>query len=99
MTLPRAMKKALRSTDLLSRHGGEEFVALLPHTDSPAAALVAEHLRAAVSDGGIATDLGVSGLTISAGVATARQSDSIDSLVRRADDAMLPRSPWAATEW
>ncbi len=83
-----AMKEALRTTDVLARHGGEEFVVLLPHTDSPAAGLVAEHLRAAVSDCRIATDLETSELTISAGVATARRGESIDSLVRRADEAL-----------
>lgn len=83
-----AMKKALRSTDILARHGGEEFVVLLPHTDSSAAGLVAEHLRAAVSDCRTEINLGITQVTICAGVAAARRGDSVDSLVRRADDAM-----------
>lgn len=81
-----AMRTTLRATDVLARHGGEEFVVLLPHTDSASAGLVAEHLRAAVSACRIST--GAVAPTTSAGVATARDGDTIDSLVRRADQAM-----------
>lgn len=40
----------LRSSDTLCRHGGEEFVALLPYTRHGDAAAVAEKLRAAVAE-------------------------------------------------
>lgn len=83
-----AMKKELRSTDVLARHGGEEFAVLLPHTDSAAAGLVAEHLRAAITACRVAIDAGADEQTASAGAATARRAESIDSLVRRADEAM-----------
>lgn len=83
-----AMKAVLRGTDVLARHGGEEFAALLPHTDSAAARVVAEHLCAAISSCRVATELGGDAPTASSGVATARRDESIDSLVRRADEAM-----------
>lgn len=84
----RAMKMELRSTDVLARHGGEEFAVLLPHTESAAAGLVAEHLCAAISECRVAIDAGADEQTASAGVATARRAESIDSLVRRADEAL-----------
>ncbi len=45
----KVMKDALRQSDLVFRYGGEEFVALLDHTDKKGAALVAERLRTLVN--------------------------------------------------
>jgi diguanylate cyclase (GGDEF)-like protein len=39
------MGARFRTTDIVSRWGGEEFVALLPRTSKPAAAMLAERLR------------------------------------------------------
>jgi diguanylate cyclase (GGDEF)-like protein len=39
------LKASVRTTDLAARYGGEELTIVLPHTDLPAAALVAENLR------------------------------------------------------
>jgi diguanylate cyclase (GGDEF)-like protein len=43
------MRKALRAVDTLGRWGGEEFIAILPEVDSPAALSAAERLREAVA--------------------------------------------------
>jgi diguanylate cyclase (GGDEF)-like protein/PAS domain S-box-containing protein len=70
----------LRASDFICRFGGEEFMALLPHTAEPEARTMAEKLRVAIED---ATVLGV---TISAGVATARPDDAdCDVAVLEAD--------------
>ena len=45
----RRFHRTLRSTDLLARWGGEEFVALLPNTPEPLAQQLGERLRGAVA--------------------------------------------------
>jgi two-component system, cell cycle response regulator len=43
-----ALRRCLRSTDVLGRYGGEEFLAVLPQVDRPAACAAAERLRQAL---------------------------------------------------
>jgi len=40
-----ALRSCLRATDVLGRYGGEEFLAVLPQVDLPAACTAAERLR------------------------------------------------------
>jgi diguanylate cyclase (GGDEF)-like protein len=62
-----------RITDFACRFGGEEFVVLLPQTDSHQAAQVADRLRLAVCSMKLTNEYGELGsVTISIGVATAR---------------------------
>lgn len=62
-----AQEDTVRESDIACRFGGQEFVALLPETDKPGAAVKAERLREAVSmtmmPGGVS-------VTLSIGVAT-----------------------------
>jgi diguanylate cyclase (GGDEF)-like protein len=84
-----AAQSALRQTDTLARHGGEEFVVLLPHTDAEGAYVVAEHLRAAIAAVSVASDQGPVRVTVSAGIAEALPGgDTVDRLVGRADQAL-----------
>lgn len=48
--LTKILKKNLRNSDILSRFGGEEFVALLPETNSQNAFLAGEKLRTEVEE-------------------------------------------------
>lgn len=48
--LAETMSAALRESDVIGRYGGEEFIVVLPHTDSTAAAEVAERIRASVAE-------------------------------------------------
>ncbi len=77
---------AHRAGDLAARYGGEEFCLLLPETGGDAALCVAERARAAVAALDLA-DLGIPGVTVSVGIASAVQTTP-DALVAAADAAM-----------
>jgi diguanylate cyclase (GGDEF)-like protein len=64
-------KELTRSTDFVTRYGGEEFVVLLPATDAESAHGIAERLRTAIEDLGILHESSPAGshLTVSIGVA------------------------------
>jgi diguanylate cyclase (GGDEF)-like protein len=84
-----ACRDALRHIDLFGRHGGEEFLVLLPDTRLAYAWPVAERLRtavAALSFEDIAPGLKV---TVSVGMAQLRAEDGgLRELVARADAAL-----------
>ena len=83
--LVEALKSKLRKYDCLARFGGEEFVVLLPQTDSGRALKVAERLRRGVLDDGFLKKYSVS---ISLGVTQYRDKDSIKRMISRADKAL-----------
>ena len=82
----------LRCTDLFGRYGGDEFVAILPETDLPTAAAIAERLREAVGEplpGAPALPCGIACVTISIGVAAVPPGgDCVDDLIAQADHAL-----------
>ncbi len=82
------MRETLRGVDLVGRWGGEEFVAILPETDTNTAAEVAERLRAAITVHGFGSP-GSMPLTCSIGVAS-YPDDALDrdKLIELADRAM-----------
>lgn len=79
-----ALTTHLRTGDLVSRYGGEEFLVILPDTPPAGAMQVAERLREAVA--------AVTGLpkavTVSIGVAACLQDETPSGLVSRADAAL-----------
>jgi two-component system chemotaxis family response regulator WspR len=82
-----------RPGDLVARYGGEEFVGLLPRTDAPGAATVAEALRARVETLAIEHALSEvvgSVVTISLGSATMRPAGdtTAEALIAAADQAL-----------
>ncbi|EMG38059.1 diguanylate cyclase (GGDEF) domain-containing protein [Desulfocurvibacter africanus PCS] len=86
--LARIARETVRGYDVVGRFGGEEFLLVLPGTDSEHAVELAERVRLAVQDR-LATETGLpSVVTISLGVATLRPGDNVESLVKRADDAL-----------
>lgn len=81
-----------RATDLAVRYGGEEFAAILPHTDEDGAYLVAEAFRKSLSDARVphrGCERGI--LTASVGVATYMDDNlnrSASELTQVADEAL-----------
>ena len=82
-----ALRKTLRAYDLCARWGGDEFLVLLPGTDRAGAQDVGEKLRRATETlelpGGARPGLG-----LSVGIAMLEADESVDALLRRADEAM-----------
>lgn len=80
-------RSALRRSDLIARYGGEEFVILLTAGDTADIRQVLERLRSMLSSLHFGGKQGFS-VTLSAGLASWRPGDTVDSLFRRADVAL-----------
>ena len=81
----------VRAVDLPVRHGGEEFVVVMPDTDLEAARRVAERIRLHVAGSPFRVMDGeeLLSITISVGVAAScGPDDSSHALVKRADEAV-----------
>lgn len=65
-----AVKQSIRSTDILTRYGGEEFMIYLPHTEHDLANQIAERVRTAVESNRIMVDHEIMqvSITISIGI-------------------------------
>jgi diguanylate cyclase (GGDEF)-like protein len=74
--------------DLVGRLGGEEFIAILPHTGLEAAALVAERIRNLLATTQVQHRRDWIGCTGSFGVACWDGREHPDRLLSRADDAL-----------
>ena len=82
-------KRTLRSSDWFCRWGGEEFLIVLPDTDQAGALTVAEQIRQAVADIGVAFHNQRIKTTVSIGVACCPQDgDKPEFLARLADAAL-----------
>lgn len=79
------VSERLREPDLLARWGGEEFMALLPETDSGGAHRLAEAIRHRVAGQEFP---GVGHLTVSLGVVEYRAHETIRDVTRRVDEAL-----------
>ncbi len=89
-TMASTVSKAIRTSDLICRYGGDEFLLLMPEAGRDQALGMAERLRQKTSEMVIVTAGGQLHLTISAGVAVLlREADeTLEKLVARADAAM-----------
>ena len=84
----RRIADALRSSDLVGRFGGDEFVAILAAELDPAALrAAAERIRAAAGQPVICDGRPVA-VTVSVGAAVARPEDDSAALLARADAAL-----------
>lgn len=77
------MKETIRDVDFLGRYGGDEFISVLPETDSTFALEVAERMRKTIAAQSIEPRI-----TLSIGIAAFPQdSNSKNTLIEIADDA------------
>ena len=83
--LGRLMQSLVRQVDTVCRWGGEEFVVICHETSAEQAVQQAERLLQQVRTHAFPHQ---GPLTVSAGVATVRAGDSVDSLLARADEAL-----------
>lgn len=79
------VQNELREQDSVIRTGGEEFVVLLPDTNSKDALLIAERLRAAIEE---FSHPSVGRVTASFGVAEKRKEENRFTWYKRVDDAL-----------
>lgn len=76
------LKTNIRRTDLLSRWGGEEFAILLDQTELNEGIAIAESLRRTIESHDFSL---VAGVTISIGVTSYQQSESLENWFNRTD--------------
>jgi len=84
------IRKSIRGIDLACRHGGEEFVVVMPETDLAVATMVAERLRRRIASEPFQIEGGARTIevTISIGIAALSTADSAASVLKRADQAL-----------
>ncbi|MDR2476631.1 MAG: sensor domain-containing diguanylate cyclase [Treponema sp.] len=88
--LAMVIKQSVRTDDIPSRFGGEEFTVLLPHTDISTAWSVAERLRTSIAEMQVPWEVPLPQVTISLGIYAFDQYSEVDSsdIIRRADEAL-----------
>ncbi len=82
----RVVKDAVRDSDVVSRHGGEEFVIVLPGADVTTAAPVLHRIRSTLADA--INTAQVPPFTVSIGLVDSTWSEDLVSLMRSADRAL-----------
>lgn len=93
------LRDTVRDHDKVSRWGGEEFLVFLPRTNLNHAAQVAERIRKAIAKYPWYTVINENiQLTTSIGVSELKPDDSVNTLVKRADDALY-RGKEAGRNW
>ncbi|HEX5211601.1 MAG TPA: GGDEF domain-containing protein [Pseudolabrys sp.] len=82
------LKQNVKGQDTTARYGGEEFAVILPNTVLRSAITVADHIRRAVMTKELmkrSTGEHLGRVTVSIGVATLRNTDTLQSLIERTD--------------
>ena len=85
------MNSNIRGGDILARYGGEEFAILLPDAKLENATMLAERIRRAVEGRNLKkrrTNEDLGSITMSVGVSTFQQNDTIETFIERADQCL-----------
>ena len=86
-SVAKVLTEAVRSTDLLVRMGGDEFLLVLDNTDKINAQVLAERLCLAIDRLNVRADKKVK-LGVSIGLAQLRKSETLSQWLERADDIL-----------
>ena len=89
-TVAQVLQEVARETDLVARHGGEEFALVLPQTDEAGALMATERCAEAIRAAEIPHDGQTLRVTASFGVSTFNQAihQDSDGLLEAADRAV-----------
>jgi diguanylate cyclase (GGDEF)-like protein len=89
-SLALTIKQSVRTEDIPSRFGGEEFTVLLPNSDQDTSWIVSERLREAVAAMKVPWEIPLPQVTISLGIYTFDKSNTLDAegIIFRADEAL-----------
>ena len=85
------LQEQVRPMDIVCRHGGEEFLVIMPDTTGDMACTAAERMRRSIAGEPFSIESPMISLdiTVSAGVATEEgHGQSFEALLKRADDAL-----------
>lgn len=82
------LKSSVRASDIVARYGGEETIILLRGTDLKGALVIAEKIRKNIEEHIIKDHCGIYKVTSSFGVSVFRPEDSVDVIIKRADDGL-----------
>ncbi len=84
----KTLQNGVRSSDTVSRWGGEEFIAFIAHMDDRDLSPLANKLRMLVEKSDLHASQGSISVTISIGAAISKADDIMEDLVSRADQMM-----------
>ncbi|HPS56249.1 MAG TPA: diguanylate cyclase [Sedimentisphaerales bacterium] len=85
--LAKLITKSMRTTDVIARYGGDEFMLIMPETNAKDAMRLVERVRRQAKTISVTPEKNISiscGLTQWSGM----QSDSLDNILQRADSAL-----------
>jgi diguanylate cyclase (GGDEF)-like protein len=88
-TIAQVIRHAIKSTDVIARYGGDEFVCLLPGAGQHAALQVGERIRQRLAEEPLPIDNGHIAITVSIGIATyPTHGTTVEDLAKSADRAL-----------
>ena len=85
VNLVKLIDTQLRSTDVLARWGGDEFVMLLPNIDAKSAIILSERIGNTIAESKFESDVK---MTCTFGIIEMHGKAGIDELIKEADDLM-----------
>lgn len=82
------LQGCLREADVVARYGGEEFGIILPASERDDACHTAERVRSSIERASFRYEQLTLDVTISCGAAQILEDEAVDSLIKRADEAL-----------